>query len=286
MKKGFPKISIVTPSYNQGKYLEQTIQSVLSQNYPNLDYVIIDGGSTDGSVEIIKKHTTKLTFWESKKDRGQWDAINKGFAKTSGEIMTWLNSDDVLMQGTLQLVANIFKKLPKVDWLTGIPTTINEQGFIMHVGIKPAYVQGFIEQGYYHGAGLGYIMQEGTFWRKKLWDESGGELDKENYLLDYKLWKNFAKYSQLVPVFTSLAAFRLTPKRKTENFNTYINEIGIQYPNLTKLAMLPIRGVLHFGVRKVGATSSIHFDKGKNKWLFKPGWGGQFNENETVVIPN
>ena len=94
LQLSYPKISIVTPSFNQGKYIEQTIQSVLTQNYPNLEYIIIDGGSTDKTVDIIKKYEQQLSYWVTEPDKGQTDAINKGFAKCTGEIFNWINSDD------------------------------------------------------------------------------------------------------------------------------------------------------------------------------------------------
>jgi glycosyltransferase involved in cell wall biosynthesis len=109
----YPKISIVIPSYNQGKYLEETILSVINQNYPNLEYVIIDDGSTDNSVEIIKKYEKYLTYWVSEKDNGQSDAINKGLKKCTGEIFNWLNSDDYLETNALFKIAEAYKKIPK-----------------------------------------------------------------------------------------------------------------------------------------------------------------------------
>jgi glycosyltransferase involved in cell wall biosynthesis len=105
-----PKISIVTPSFNQGQYLEAAILSVLNQNYPNLEYIIIDGGSTDESVEIIKKYEASLTYWVSEKDQGQADAINKGLAKCTGEIFNWINSDDILADGVLHMIAGLYHK--------------------------------------------------------------------------------------------------------------------------------------------------------------------------------
>jgi glycosyltransferase involved in cell wall biosynthesis len=267
-----PKISIVTPSLNQEKFLEQTITSIVSQNYPNLEYVIMDGGSNDGSLKIIKKYSNKLKFWKSGEDEGQWDAINKGFSKTTGEIMTWLNSDDILMPGTLNLVANIFNQVKEVNWISGIPTTINQEGFIMHAGLKPAYVRMLIKLGFYHGAGLGFIMQEGTFWRRSLWERAGGKMENAELSLDYKLWKNFAKYTNLTPVFTNLAAFRLNPNRKTRNFNSYFDEIGIIFPKLFRLLFFPIRLFIHFGLRKMGATSWINYSQKDQGWYYMRGW--------------
>ena len=283
-----PKISIVTPSLNQGKFLERTILSILSQDYPNLEYIIIDGGSTDQSLKIIKKYSKKIKYWQSKKDNGQWDAINIGFSKTTGEIMTWLNSDDVLMPGTLNLVANIFKQLKNVDWITGIPMTINQEGFVMHSGLKPAYVRILMKLGLYHGAALGFVMQEGTFWRKSLWKKSGGQLANANLSLDYKLWKSYAKYTDLVPVFTNLAAFRLNPNRKTRAFNSYFKEIGVPLPKISKLLFSPIRLLVHFGLRKIGATSQIKYSQKDQCWYYTRGWlnGGGFIQKPREIINN
>src|SRR5215212_7784658 len=113
-----PRISIVTPSFNQGRFLRETMQSVLGQGYPNLEYVVIDGGSTDESVDIIRGHEQQLAAWVSEKDAGQYDAINKGFARTSGEVMAWLNSDDKYTPWALPVVGEIFAQLPEVKWLT------------------------------------------------------------------------------------------------------------------------------------------------------------------------
>ncbi|MDO1448848.1 glycosyltransferase family 2 protein [Rhodocytophaga aerolata] len=108
LKNNFPRISIITPSYNQGQYIEQTIQSVLNQNYPNLEYIVIDGGSTDESVKIIKKYERFLTYWISEKDKGQSDAINKGLQKATGDIINWLNADDYYEPTALLKVAKVF----------------------------------------------------------------------------------------------------------------------------------------------------------------------------------
>ena len=120
------KISIVTPSYNQSPYLEKTIQSVLNQNYPNLEYIIMDGGSTDGSVDIIKKYSKFITYWESNPDKGQADAIYRGFERASGDIIAWINSDDFYLDGALKAVGNYFSKYPSIEWLAGNGIIVDE----------------------------------------------------------------------------------------------------------------------------------------------------------------
>src|ERR1044071_7696025 len=115
----YPRITIVTPSYNQAAFLEETMLSVLDQGYPNLEYIVIDGGSTDGSVDIIRKHASRLSWWISEKDAGMYDAIQKGFARSSGQIMGWINSDDRHFQKSLFVIAEIFERIKEVDWILG-----------------------------------------------------------------------------------------------------------------------------------------------------------------------
>ncbi len=115
----WPKISIITPSFNQGQFIEETIRSVLLQNYPNLEYIVIDGGSSDNTIEIIRNYESHLAYWISEKDRGQSEAINKGFKKSSGEIVAWLNSDDVYLPGTFNEVVNFFNNNPDISVVYG-----------------------------------------------------------------------------------------------------------------------------------------------------------------------
>lgn len=263
-----PKISIVTSSYNQGKYLERTICSILDQGYPNLEYVIIDGGSQDDSISIIKKYSKKLAYWVSEPDKGQSDALNKGFSKTSGEIMTWLNSDDVLMPGILNLVANIFSQLNKVKWISGIPTTISDSGLIVNIGHRRTYIRKLIREGLYHGACLGYIMQEGSFWRRSLWMRSGGNVEDVFYSMDFKLWKSFANYADLVSLLTSPAAYRLNPNRKNKNGENYLNEIGVPVPMLMRRLMYPLRFFVHYFLRSTKLSPKIFFNYKDNSWYY------------------
>jgi len=271
MKKNYPKISIVTPSFNQGEYLEATIKSVLDQAYPNLEYIIIDGASTDNSVQIIKKYQQKLKYWVSEKDKGQADAINKGFRESSGEIMAWINSDDVLLPGSLNLVANIFMQATDIEWLSAIPTTITREGFLAHRGLRPAYFKALIKRGFHHGAMLGFIMQESTFWRRSVWENSGAKIKNLHYSLDFELWKRFAQHASLVPVFTSLAAYRLNPSRKNTDENVYYQEINFPFPRFFRFFMKPIRFILTAFLRKFRISSKIIFDEKNGQWVYYRG---------------
>ena len=178
----WPRISIVTPSYDQGKYLEETIRSVLQQNYPNLEYFILDGGSTDNSVEIIRKYERWLTFWSSGKDGGQVDAINKGLAQCSGEITSWLNSDDHYRQDALRHAAEAFDPEGTHQIVIGERYNIGEDGSCLNrqtIGRSP--VTRF--QVLYMGRWPFY--QESVFFRRELWEKVGGLSDTYQLLFDF-----------------------------------------------------------------------------------------------------
>ncbi|MCK4792142.1 MAG: glycosyltransferase [Desulfobacteraceae bacterium] len=162
-----PKITIVTPSYNQGQYLEQTILSVLGQQYSNLEYIIIDGGSTDGSVDIVKKYEDKLAYWVSECDEGQSAAINKGFRSATGDIACWLNSDDLLLPGSLHKVGQTFAKYPDVEMVTGYTIRTDAQLHIIHNHFTP------VQSIWLAQKGVLYFSQQSMFWKRKLLDRVG-----------------------------------------------------------------------------------------------------------------
>jgi hypothetical protein len=224
-----PKISIVTPSFNQGSFLEETIRSVLDQNYPNLEYVVIDGGSTDGSVEIIKKYERRLTWWISAPDGGQYEAINKGFARTTGEIMAWLNADDKYLPWTLSVVGDLMSTLPQVEWLTSLFHLFwDQQGRAVRCEAHPGFSRELILRGgTLLGCGLPawtFIQQESTFWRRSLWERVGGRLDCECSLAgDYDLWLRFAHHAEIysVPVNQARASFRRQGGRPPGKFKSF-----------------------------------------------------------------
>jgi glycosyltransferase involved in cell wall biosynthesis len=183
----WPKISIVTPSFNQAQFLERTIISVLNQDYPNLEYIIIDGGSTDGSVEIIKKYEQNLAYWVSEKDRGQSDAINKGFLKSTGEILAWLNSDDVYLPGVLTFMVRSFREFPTEDVLYGDTLFIDENDAILRKMKAGRFSRGGLISWTLN------LIQLNAFWRRKIFFDSGMLRTKYDYAMDYDLWLRMLK---------------------------------------------------------------------------------------------
>ena len=203
----WPKISLVTPVFNSARYLEATIRSVLSQKYPNLEYIIVDGESSDGSLDIIRRYESDLHAWISEPDRGMYDAINKGFARSSGEIMGWISATDLLHAGSLFVVGGVFRTFPQVEWITGRPTGFNDDG----MAVEFLNLRRWSRWPFLAGANR-YIQQESTFWRRSLWDRAGGRVDdSRRSASDFELWVRFFRYAQLYSVDALIGGFRSHP---------------------------------------------------------------------------
>ena len=206
-----PLVTIVTPSFNQAPYLEMTIRSVLEQDYPNIEYIIMDGGSTDGSVEIIQRYADRLAYWESAKDKGQTDAINKGFSHAHGEILAWLNSDDVLYPHAVREAVTYLTEHPECGLVYGDSDFIDAKGKV--IGRFNARQTDYkkLTQGYVH------IPQQAAFWRADLWKQVGPLDDTIYFAMDYDLWLRLAKVSGIkyLPGDEPWASFRLHADAKT-----------------------------------------------------------------------
>jgi glycosyltransferase involved in cell wall biosynthesis len=186
----WPKISIVTPSFNQGQFLERTILSVLNQNYPNLEYIVMDGGSTDRSVDIIKRYEGFLAHWKSEKDAGQGDAIQRGFRLCTGDILAYLNSDDVYLPGVLQRVGSVFRDNPRTDVVYGNKYLTDEGDHIIGERRFTPCVSPVCRLGFLYG-GFG-ISQPASFWTKELYYRVGEVDPGFIHCMDTDLFVRFA----------------------------------------------------------------------------------------------
>src|ERR1700731_1624684 len=201
--------SIVTCSYQQGRYLEATVRSVLDQQYANLEYIVLDGGSTDESVEILGRYDNAITYWHSASDAGQTDALATGIDRTTGALMGWLCSDDLLLPGALNAVAAFFDEHPDVDAVYGDALWIGAQGEFLR-SKKEIEFNRFIFH-YDHN----YVPQPSMFWRRRLYEKVGGLNRKFNLAMDADLWDRFSQVTQIAHLPRYLSCMRYYPEQKT-----------------------------------------------------------------------
>lgn len=225
-----PSISIVTPSFNQAPFLAAAIESVLSQGYPALEYFVMDGGSQDGSAEIIQRYADRLTGWVSAPDGGQYAAVTAGFARSRGEVLAWLNSDDAYCPWALSVVGEIFARFPQIEWLTTArPLFWDRAGRAVHCPAVSGYArQAFLDREHFPGGEgfqLGTIQQESTFWRRSLWERAGGFSAGYPLAGDFALWGKFFEQAELYAVETPLGGFRTYGEQITgHSFMAYLAE--------------------------------------------------------------
>ncbi|BAY07240.1 glycosyltransferase family 2 protein [Calothrix sp. NIES-2098] len=213
-----PRITIITPSYNQGQFIEETIRSVLLQGYPKLEYIIIDGGSTDNTVEIIKRYEPWISYWVSESDRGQAHAINKGIAQATGEILAYLNSDDYYLPGTLFKVAEHFCKFPQTDLLHGMCRYVNQQG--EKIGEQFGNIQTpeeILDLWDVWWKKRQFVQPE-VFWTRRITDKVGLFKEELNYVMDYEYWcRILLTQGNIGRIDSELSCFRFTNEQKSNH---------------------------------------------------------------------
>jgi glycosyltransferase involved in cell wall biosynthesis len=244
--EGYPKISIVTPCFNSEKYLEATINSVLGQRYPNLEYGIVDGGSTDGTIDIIKKYESELAWWVSERDGGIYNALQKGFMKTTGEVMSWIGSDDMYHPKALWTVAELFSSFRDIQWLVGAATTYDEFGRTINTHSSRRFLRYDFLDGDYQ-----WVQQESCFWRRPLWEAAGSRLDASlKYAGDFELWIRFFRYETLHVTDALIGGFRKRSKDQLslEGHDAYLAEAEniIKAEKLTKDELRRLSEFRHF----------------------------------------
>lgn len=241
--RSWPRISIVTPSYNQGQYIEQTILSIVNQNYPNVEHIVMDGGSTDETVEILKKYSMCLAYWASEKDRGQSHAINKGFTKATGEIVTWLNSDDLLAPGALFAIALAFDS-SEADLVAGV-CQLHRDGEIFDQHLTccvdgPLPLSELLDLDNHWLAGQ-FFYQPEVFFKRDLLLSVGGNVSEEMFWgMDYELWVRFAQAgARLKVIGCPIAQYRVHDEQKTHDVDGFSVELRAYLKKLRSELQLP-----------------------------------------------
>lgn len=204
------KITIVTPCLNAEETIERSIVSVISQK-KDVEYIVMDGGSTDGTVNIVNKFSNSIATLISEKDSGHYSAVLRGFSMSSGEIMGWLGSDDILLPGALSAVLAVFESFPQIEWLTTLSPVLSTGGRLTHT-VVPGFSRDALLDGVYgpihRPRCVSAIQQESTFWRRSLWERAGATLDLDYHLAaDFELWARFSRFAKLYCTDVMIGAF-------------------------------------------------------------------------------
>jgi len=281
-----PRISIVTPSYNQAAYIGWTVRSVLLQRYPNLEYIVMDGGSTDGTQAVLEPYRSQFAHYVSEKDKGQSDAVARGFERSTGEIMGYLNSDDMLAPDALRFVANFFGQHPDVDAIYSHRVTVVEDNRVVSYWILPPHSNYLMQR-------WDLIPQETCFWRRSLFERAGNIDPSFRFALDYDLFLRYMQAGRFVRVNRFLGAFRYHSTAKT---HTLLAEVGQEEIRRVRQK----HGVkIHRGESMLGGVYSLLVQRAgarhANLRRIKPGalpgkgydydelWGGLLNETRLPI---
>ncbi|MGH8511610.1 MAG: glycosyltransferase family 2 protein [Gammaproteobacteria bacterium] len=251
MKITLPSISIVTCSYQQARFLDAAIRSVIGQGYPAIEYIIIDGGSRDGSADIIARHADSLAYWVSERDNGQTDALKKGFNRASGDICGWLCSDDLLLPDALTAVGEFFRDNPNVDAVFGDALWIDENGN----PIRPKREMGF--NGFVFLHDHNYIPQPSMFWRRRLYDEVGGLNERFHLAMDTDLWARFANKTRIAHIPRYLSSMRFYSEQRTRSLRpaSQLEDLMIRTRGSSLARITLLRPVLHAVARILRALN-------------------------------
>lgn len=286
-----PLVSIITPSYNQGAFLEATICSVLDQDYPNIEYLVIDGGSHDQSLRIIQRYAHRLAYWVSEPDRGQAHAINKGLQVAKGSLLGWLNSDDLLLPGTVSLVVQAFSSDPNIDVIYGRLERIDEEDRLVPTPILP---KDRIEFSRKYLLRECIVNQPGAFWRREIMAKAGLLDESLQYALDYEYWIRLAiQGARFKRLDRAVARFRLSQSSKTvgqtasqalELLHTF--EGFASRPDLPEITGLPEKGILRMArsTRARICLQAFYGELKKRKWRASLGWLMQAVRNDPLSI--
>lgn len=280
LNQTFPKITVITPSLNQAAYLEKTIRSVLLQNYPTLEYFIMDGGSTDGSVEIIKKYAAHITDWVSEKDRGMCHAINKGFARASGDIICWLNSDDYFAPDTLHFVARNLPVSDEPAWLVGGVELLDASGNkIFARGPAGEITRDRILRWHEN-----FLPQPSTFWNKAMLRAAGTMDESLSYIMDLDLWLRMIPHGkpQIIRMTLSLVHYHskskcITGRKKSlEELKIYYKQRNLVSPAELNIILKGFQWPLPHYIRILQQIRKISGDYARVYFRRTKRWAGIF----------
>ncbi len=275
-----PFISVVTSCYNCEQFVESTICSIVQQQYPKLEYIVIDGASTDKTLEIARRYEDKISVLHSEPDAGQYHGIQKGMDRASGDVMAWLNGDDVYYPWTFSVVGEIFRKFPEVEWLIGTPGYMNSKGHCTKVSSNAgtAYPREYILNGWFRESLAGYLQQESMFWRRSLWEKSGGLNLELKYAADFDLWRRFAEHSELYSIAAPLALFRQRPgeQRSSAGIADYEEEVrklcrGLKRPPVLWEALGTRGRTLRHACRQLiwKRCKVIYYSTARHEWILR-----------------